>query len=376
MARGPAVAASGRRRWLPRRRPLLFAFLLIVFVTIVWPPLFIVMNCYGSGSQPARPVAAEVKDIAGYGRDESFTYLTLPEWFIVYSTEEHARFIARDRPSRFPYFSSIGQYWGYYRAMCEITTREYPFSMGYNVALGVIGQSFTIETAVRGLYEKTIGRVTEWLATNDTPEDAFAIRTAREYGAFLHTVPFYQFPFGAKLRSLWRDTPLFGPHVIRKWERRLALTGEYGTKAVYGWLIRQATTAAYGAEDLQIHARIEKAPPAVFANTQVKRVKQLGPAAFVVVMPRYEAFTQIALKLQPLGVQYIDIAGNDEILLTAIAPRDLDYGAARGSIVASDDILTEPSRKRIGVRAPVASLHDIIAYLQGRGATIEHLYDY
>ena len=62
--------------------------------------------------------------------------------------------------------------------------------------LGVIGASFTIENSIRYVYEHTIGAATEWISSTDTAEDALARRTAREYGAFMHRTPWYEFPFG------------------------------------------------------------------------------------------------------------------------------------------------------------------------------------
>jgi hypothetical protein len=39
-------------------------------------------------------------------------------------------------------------------------------------------------------------------------------------------------------------------------------------------------------------------------------------------------------------------------------------------------VLTEPGRKRLALRAPVAQLHRAVEELRNAGATIEHLYDY
>jgi len=74
-------------------------------------------------------------------------------------------------------------------------------------------------------------------------------------------------------------------------------------------------------------------------------------------------------------VRFHDLAGNDEILLTAIAPRELDLQPP-GGMVLSEEILTNPATKRIGVRAPVRTLHVILTDLPARGASVEHLYDY
>src|SRR2546426_9378670 len=45
-----------------------------------------------------------------------------------------------------------------------------------------------------------------------------------------------------------------GAHVARKWERRGFLSAEYGTKAVYGRVIRGATGTVYAPEGLQVNA--------------------------------------------------------------------------------------------------------------------------
>ncbi|HYN06862.1 MAG TPA: hypothetical protein VES67_05695 [Vicinamibacterales bacterium] len=367
---------SGLLRRIFTLRRILVAVVLVFVIVIGGPLLFIATQCYGNGAQSASELPEPVRTLSNYTRAEAYTYLTLPEWLIVYSGDEYGQFIAHTGPSRFPYLRSVFQYWSGYRAVCQITKREYPFETGYHVMLGVIGASFTIEHVVKGLYEHTVGRVTEWLFTRDTPEDAYAVRTAQEYGTFMHTVPWYEFPFGARLAGLWKQTPAFGPHFVRKWERRFVLTAEYGSKAIYGWVIGTASGAAYGAEDLQIHAWIENVPPAVFADTRVQSVARVGETGHVVRMPRYEAFTTIALALHAQGVRFVNIAGNDEILVTAIGPagRATDVSPAR--LASRMPLPTDRSRERLALRVPVASLHEVITRLLAAGVAIEHLYDY
>lgn len=58
-------------------------------------------------------IKAELRKIKGYKRDESQTYLTLPEWYLVYSPAEYAQYLKDKPPSGFPYFGSIRQFWGY-----------------------------------------------------------------------------------------------------------------------------------------------------------------------------------------------------------------------------------------------------------------------
>jgi hypothetical protein len=373
-ARDRGWRAPDRPRRRRKRRLLLKLFALAVAALIAGPAAFIGTQCYGSGP----PAAALTGPLAEFpaAREESFTFLTLPEWFIVFSSEEYARFIARDAPSAFPYIGSIGQYWSAYDAVCEVTRPNYPFQTGYHVMLGVIGASFTAENVVKGVYENTVGRLTEWLSSRDTPEDQWAARTALEYGAFLHTVPWYQFPFGARLGALWSGTPMWGPHLLRKWERRAALTAEYGFKAGYGWLMGLASSSAYAPEDLKVYAHVEQAPLTIFTQDGIASVKQLSPTSYVITMPRYEAFTNAALALDAAGVRFVSIAGNDELLVSALAPESFRLPASPASVVVTLPIQTEPGRVRLAVRTPLATLTETLAALRAGGATIEHLYDY
>jgi len=348
-------------------------------IALAAPAWFIGAHCFSVRSQPTEPSAELLRvtaDVNGYFRSQSSTYLTLPEWYIVYSTEEYASFVRSRAPSRFPYFAAIRQYWRYYKQVCRATKRVYPFDAGVHLMLGIIGLSFSVENAVKGGYENTVGVITEGIGFYHTDEDVFARKTAREYAEFMHTTPWYEFPFAGKLKALWKETPLWGPDVVRKWERRFALSAEYAVKAVYGGIIRWSTGAVYLPEDHVIHAWIVDAPDRIFDDDRIRKVKAVAPRSYIVTLPRYEAFTQVVTALVKQGVRFRDLAGNDEILLTASAPREWDYRLATGGLLFSDEILTNPAAKRIAVRAPVSSLHVILADLPRRGVTIEHLYDY
>ena len=351
----------------------------LVLLAIAVPARFIGSHCFNVRSQTVersadlRRVAADVK---GYFRNESGTYLTLPEWYIVYSADEYASFVKSRAPSRFPYFSAADQYWRYYEQACRATKRVYPFDLGNHLMLGVIGMSFWAENVAKGLYENTIGVLTENIGFYHTDEDLFARKTAQEYAEFIHATPWYEFPFATKLKRLWTQTPLWGPEPVRKWERRLVLSVEYTVKALYGWVIGLGTRSVYQPEDLVTHAWLDDAPERIFADTRIRKVKTLGLRSYIVALPRYAAFTPVVTALVKQGVRFHDLAGNNEILLTAIAPRELDWHLTSGGIVLSEEILTNPATKRIGVRVPVRTLHVILTDLPTRGASVEHLYDY
>ena len=115
-------------------------------------------------------------------RDESLTFLAVPERLVVAQTDEYARHLAQARPSTFPHFTAARDYWGAVNTACGVTTQEYAFNAGQQITLGILGAGHTAEQVLKGVYEGTIGRFTEWLFSTDTPEDRFAADTVARAG--------------------------------------------------------------------------------------------------------------------------------------------------------------------------------------------------
>ena len=341
--------------------------------------IYFALHCKAAGGElksisaaaaERRKVTAGIKD---YARTEESTYLTYPEWYIVWSYQEKADYQEKHLPSGFPYFAAIRQYWSGYCCVYALTRGGYPFNFGDHVMLAVIGTSFSGEYALKGVYEKTVGRLTEWVSGNDgTEEDRFAYRTAREYADFVHMRPFYEFSFWKRFKGLWRETSGWGAHPVRKWERKLFLSADYATEAFYCWMIEKLTHVTYGIEGSDTYAWVENAPE----HPKVQRLKQVGPNAFLVKMPRYQEFTEVAGELAGAGAKFVEIAGNDEIALTAIAPAGWKYGLAEGSVMFAAPLPTDGNRQRVAIRTEVGSLHKVLRELAASGARVEHVYDY
>ena len=377
-----------RPKWARILRPLIrvgqvLGILIVLFVVV--PGIAVSLNCIGSGgtntSAPAaRGGSAPTAGLEGYARLEDQTYLTYPEWYIVYSADEYGAFITKNKPSAFPYFQAVGQYWNVYFQVCAVTRDAYPFNVGYHFSNLITGVSFSVENLVKGAYENTVGRLSEALSGGEVPttdEDAYARKVAVEFGAFIHTIPWYEFPYGDKLRGLWAETSGWGADPVRKWERKLSLTFEYGVKALYGWLIRGGTQAAYEPEKLEIQAWVEGWMPAVAAaEPEVRVVKPIGGASAVISIPRYEAFTQLVPQLAQKGVRFEEIAGNNEILITLFAPRDWLYTLPQGRYLFAETVLTDHALKRVAVSVPVKDLHQVLAEMEAEDIRLEHIYDY
>lgn len=323
-------------------------------------------------------IKTELRSIKGYQRDESQTFLTLPEWYLVYSPAEYAHYLKENPPSGFPYFGSIKQFWGYYGDVNDITKDRYPFNGGYHTMVMVIGTSFTVENAVKGIYENTIGRITEWISSSAlTEEDRFAARVAQSYVDLIRVEPWYEYSFTKELFGLWTDTSIFGVNMIRKVERKLALSVGYSITAIYATLIKLGTKLAYGDADNKMLVLAKGTTPEILVTEPKLKVKARYEDSYMLLsLPRYEEFRDVSLRLMNKGVRFIEIAGNDEILVTCIAPVDWKYSLATGKALFERPILTDLSKKRVALSAPVRSLHEILISLTAEDIFIEHIYDY
>jgi hypothetical protein len=330
-------------------------------------------------SLPRAPQCAEVTaGIKYYSRAEDDAFLGYPEWYIVWSYQEKADFQEKDLPSGFPYFASIRQYWGSYCCVSRLIRGKYPYNGGGHLMLAVIGTSFSAEYILKGAYEKTIGRLSEWSSGHQSvEEDVFAYRVAREYADFVHVRPFYEFHFAHQTKQLWKATPFWGPHLLRKWERKLFLTADFTVEAFYSWVLEKASHITYGVEPANTYAWIDHVSDTLFQQqTRIKKVKQVDSSSFIVDIPRYQEFTSVASVLTAHGVRFVEIAGNMQISLSVIAPATWHYSHGDATTLFSAPVLINPRLNRVILACDVSSLHTVLAALSSDNVALEHIYDY
>jgi hypothetical protein len=328
-----------------------------------------------SAASSVNSVAAKIKD---YARPEDDAYLGYPEWYIVWSYQEKADFQQQHLPSGFPFFAAVRQYWSSYCCISKLIRGKYPYNAGEQVMLVVIGSSFSAEYILKGAYEKTIGRLTEWISGGEAvAEDRYAYQVARDYADFVHIRPFYEFRFAPRVTGLWRDTPLLGPHPVRKWERKLFLSADYAFEAFYCEFIQIGTHLTYGYEPTETYAAIDHADEAfVRSIPHVKIMDQIGPDAFIVDIPRYQEFTSIAEAMAEPGIQFTDIAGNSQITLSVLAPTSWRYSGDDATELFAHPVLTQPGTERIVIGCDVTNLSAVVEKLRAAGIPLEHIYDY
>ena len=302
------------------------------------------------------------------------TFLTFPEWFLVFSPAEYAELVRNKTPDEFVFWGHIGQFWRSYAAIArEIDRRGYPPNPGYHLMIMVIGVSTTVEYAIRSAYETLIGRVTSAVAGELTEEDRYGARVAQEYVDFIRVRPWYEFDFAARLKGLWTRVPASGAHPLRKWERRYALTTEYLVKAAYGKLIERATRSVYEVPKEVTAVVVEGAP---CPGARVEAAGDVDASHTLVLLPRYEAFTPASQALARCNLRFIEIAGNrTDILVSTVGSRSA-APVADATLLFALPILTRPAEERRAYVVPVSRLTEFFRAAEGQGLVVEHVFDY
>ena len=347
-------------RWLLRQLVRLGLVLLAVVIGFAAPVAYTETMCQGKATpRPATPLSSET-------RPEIRTLLTYPEWHIVHAYDDYAEVIRTGDPHAFGYWGAIGGYWS---SLCTLT-RE-------SAALGeidtatkqlvyVIGVSFTAEMLMKGLYEETLGRLATVLrGAGRAPLDDLSAEQAARYARFLQQVPWYQYDFRADAAAL--DAAATG--ALRDRERALALGLEHRARAAYAGVIAGAV-AATGTDDLTLQMVVTGLPAEAFTDVEGVSLLDETEAGFEIETPRYRALTSILADWAEAGAGFLDIAGNDQILITALSEAHTAEGA-----------LASLSRQGYGdtrhlFLVPVPDLAETLRSLPARGLRLEHIHDY
>ena len=335
------------------------------------PILYIEFGCGGTTAKgPAyRPL---IRD-AEWRREEARTWLTYPEWHIVYSADSFGRFLEKNRPSGYSYLRDIKGFWSGYCAVNRASAASGGADAGTRMMLYTIGLSFSAELLVKGLYENTVGRLFEWIGGWDSADDRYSAKVQQRYGTFMHETPWYEFPFGEALAGLWGTTE--PKRHVRHWERRFALSGEYGVKTGYAKLIGAASGASLGRDERTLRF-VTSASPATVRNVDA-RLKPIGQtsAGTVVEAPRYAQFTELMTKLSNSDAKLTEISGNDDVFVTVLVPAKAKPLQGAEQLMAMP-LPDRPGWNRVGLSTKVPGLLPLLRAIERSGGSVEHVYDY
>lgn len=299
-------------------------------------------------------------------RAEGRTLLTYPEWHIVHAYDDYARVIREGDPHDYGYLSSIGGFW---TSLCSLSTASGDhggFPSAFKQTIYTIGVSFTAELLAKGLYEETIGRIATWRRGDTRASlDDLSAQQAKEYSQFLRQTPWYKWDFTTDAAALAaNETDTF-----RDRERRFALWLEYGTKARYANVIAAAVAnmepdalrlrmivTGLSAEDLGAYEEVE----VIVQHDQ----------GIEIDTPRYRALTDLLAQMAQAGGDFVEIAGNDDILFSMTSDNaQLDGALYSFARQGYDDT-------RHLVLLGVSDLAETLRGIDGQTLRLEHIHDY
>ncbi|MGC3937317.1 hypothetical protein ACOTTU_05885 [Roseobacter sp. EG26] len=342
-------------RWL--KRLIIAGFLLVLL--LLSPILYVETMCHGD--EEAEGYTALLP--AEHHRSEARTLMTYPEWHIVHAYDDYARVIATGDPHNFGYLRSIAGYWQSLCALTETANRHGGVDGETKQLVYVIGVSFSLELLLKAGYEETIGRASALLRGSDrAPLDDLSARQAADYAQFLQQTPWYKWDFTKAAEALDAQPTT----VFRDRERKRALGIEYGGKAVYAKAIA-AAVASTGADELTLRMVVDGL--GAVTSDDVKIIKA-GVSGTEIEVPRYRKLTKLLQSMAADGVNFIEIAGNNDILFTAI-----------GNAPEHPDAIHSFARQGYGdyrhlILLKVSDLAERLRQLPQSGLTLEHIHDY
>lgn len=341
---------------------------LLAVIGLATPIAYVEFACHGPVSgTPYEPLIAD----SAKQRREANTYLTYPEWHIVYAYDGLAEVLRTSDEHDFDYGSSVWRFWGATCALTRVADAHGGADGDTRLMIYTIGASFTLEMTLKAAYEETVGRIFAAIrGPVKTPQDQVAAAMAAEYAAFLRQTPWYRYDFDNESLMLWA-APIGDRW--RGWERRLALGGEWRAKALYARVIA-AGVAATGEAKLTIRSVIgDMDKVALAAIDDVEVIADL-PEGIVIETPRYARFTEILARITLAGGTIREIAGNDDVMVALTLPPGADY-------VGPGEVIARMPREgfwfeRVLVDTKVTDLARLIAARPPGDPGLEHVYDY
>ena len=345
-----------------------FILFVLLIIGVASPIGYVELFCRGDVRESDyKPLIAD----AAFRRPEANTYLTYPEWHIVYAYDGLAETLKTGDEYGFAYFDSVKGFWSSTCQLMKIADRHGGADQATRTMIYTIGGSFTLEMGLKAAYEDTVGRLFATIrGPEKTPQDEEALKMAVDYSAFLRQTPWYKYDFDKANQALWA-APITDP--VRGWERRLALGSEWKAKTFYASAIG-AAVAATGEAKLEIRSVIYGVPADTLKTMPNVKVISESADGVLIETPRYDIFTHVLAEITAKGGMVREIAGNKEIMVSLTIPPGSDYKGP-GEVITRmprDGFQTE----RLLVSLEVSELEPLFKTYPIGDPGLEHVFDY
>lgn len=298
-------------------------------------------------------------------RLEARTFLTYPEWHIVHAYDDYAKVIQTGDPHAYGYLRGIAGFWSSLCALSEQSASHGGFGWATKQTIYTIGVSFSLELAFKALYEETLGRIAALIrGAERAPLDQLSAEQAASYARFLQQTPWYRWDFSSDVDAL----SAANSGVFRDRERRFALGLEFGAKANYADIIATAV-ATLEPDALSLRMIVTNIDAQTLRDYPDIAIIEERDRSFEIETPRYRQLTHLLLRLANDGADFVEIAGNDDIMLTAISNQDYEPALHSFKRQGYGD-----NRHLIPVK--VGDLAGRLRMLSDENLMLEHIHDY
>lgn len=346
-------------KWMLKRFGQVF---LILVIGLVAPVGYIELACRpeGQSGDYAAILPAE------HHRSEGRTLLTYPEWHIVHAYDDYARVIRDGDPHDYDYLPSIAGFWTSLCSLSSASGKHGGFPAEFKQTIYTIGVSFTAELLAKGLYEETIGRVATWIRGDSrAPLDDLSALQAKEYSQFLRQIPWYKWDFTQDAAALSKEAS----SAFRDRERLIALGLEYDAKARYATVIA-AAVANMEPDALRLRMVVTDISAEELTTFDGVEIIAQRSEGLEIDTPRYRELTGLLAQMARAGGNFIEIAGNDDILFSMTSD-ETQHNKALYSFARQGYGDT-----RHLVLLPVTELAETLRGIDGQALRLEHIHDY
>lgn len=300
------------------------------------------------------------------------TFLSYPEWHLVFCPEEQALYFKNKTATSFDFMKQTHQIWEGYEIVNNQVKKNFKPNEGYHLMIWVIGVSSSAEYGIKSWYETVVGKLTDTEKTI-TDEDKFNAYFTDDYVKFIKDKPWYEYDFKSKLRELWSNTSFFDSYFLRKMERKYILTSELLVKYGYGKLIGMGSQSIYG--------KAKETTPVVLADypkSSTYKIEQaFGDSCVLINLPRYHRFNAEICKLVKNGAKVKEVGGNTSaILVTVLADKKYYNAVPSAKKLFVQPIPSFDKQKRIGYAVLIPNLDEFISQMDKENIQIEHIYDF
>lgn len=347
----------------------LFVALVLVAIGLAIPVGYIENRCQDLPQDDGyEPLLTQAR----FQLDEAGTFLNYPRNHVAYAHAELAKVLESGDEHEFDFTSSIVGFWSSFCAANRLAAQRGATELDDRIPIHIAGAGFTLDMALKAAYEETLGRLfVSNRGEEKTPQDERAARVAQDQALFLRDGPWHGYDFDTAIGALWSD-PII--QSMRGWERRLALGGEWTAKSVVAGFVAGRINSSTSREPLL----------SVVTGLQATQLNALPDVNIAENHEHYAIirtlggrhFTAIVQAIADAGGRVLEIAGNDEIMVSLISPEPVPMATIAPHRVVAILDRDGFDDKRILVVVTIPELAAFLVKLNDSVVDMERIYTY